>query len=802
MTLGEGAKRIEVALDGNATGLSGLPPGAQELVGAGPTLQAKAVVEPARAVAIQSLVLAGAGARLEGEPRYGLADRSLGGELRLAIPDLAQLQPLVGQPIAGAATLRAGLAGTVEVPAITLDGTVDRLAVAGQSFDRVTLAGEMKGPLETPAGSASVSVSRGKQDVAVATGYKLAGDLLTLTGLTLNAPATRLAGDAEVTLSGPLVRGQLAGEARDLAALEAWTGQKLGGSAKLDLRLATPQNRQDATLKLDATGLGGDFGSLRSATLTATLTDALGRGGVDASLRAQGFAAPDLAVSDAALTVGGRLAALDVAASAAGSQADQPFDLSAAAALDVLGARKTVRVSKVSGKLAGEALRLMQPATLTLDGDALDVDRLDVELGPARLQAKVQLGPSRVGGELTLATLKLAALERFGAPPLAGTGQARLTLAGTRAAPEISLDASVAKAALDPAAKVKLDGKLAGTLRGGRLDADLSLSGLGNAPLTARASLPATLALDPPAFALSDSASLSGKVAGPVDLAKVAQLAALGGTQLAGTLQAALDLSGTLQQPALAGTLDLDGGSVQDVASGLVLRKLALRARAAGDRLSIEQLTASDPTGGTLQGSGALHLLAGGGLGYDVTIDAKKARVLDNTLGVVILSGTLGATGDLAKALARGKLTVDRADIQIPDGTGPSVPVIAVKEVNKAGGAAPAKATAQPSVPFALAFDIGLDIPGRLFVRGRGLDSEWNGKLALKGDLADPLIEGEIDVRRGYFDLLDRRFTIDRGALDFVGSRPPMPMIDSPRPPRRQRSMSPWRCRGRRSTPR
>ena len=315
-------------------------------------------------------------------------------------------------------------------------------------------------------------------------------------------------------------------------------------------------------------------------------------------------------------------------------------------------------------------------------------------------------------------------------------------------------------------------------MRGGRLDADLSLSGLGNAPLTARASLPATFALDPPAFALSDSASLSGKVAGPVDLAKVAQLAALGGTQLAGTLQAALDLSGTLQQPALAGTLDLDGGSVQDVASGLVLRKLALRARAAGDRLSIEQLTASDPTGGTLQGSGALRLLAGGGLGYDVTIDAKKARVLDNTLGVVILSGTLGATGDLAKALARGKLTVDRADIQIPDGTGPSVPVIAVKEVNKAGGAAPAKATAQPSVPFALAFDIGLDIPGRLFVRGRGLDSEWNGKLALKGDLADPLVEGEIDVRRGYFDLLDRRFTIDRGALDFVGSRPPVPMID------------------------
>ena len=77
------------------------------------------------------------------------------------------------------------------------------------------------------------------------------------------------------------------------------------------------------------------------------------------------------------------------------------------------------------------------------------------------------------------------------------------------------------------------------------------------------------------------------------------------------------------------------GGSVQDVASGLVLRKVDLRASAAGDRLTIDRLTASDPTGGTLSGKGGMRLLAGGGLGYDVTIDTKKLRLLDNTLGVV-----------------------------------------------------------------------------------------------------------------------------------------------------------------------
>ena len=63
-------------------------------------------------------------------------------------------------------------------------------------------------------------------------------------------------------------------------------------------------------------------------------------------------------------------------------------------------------------------------------------------------------------------------------------------------------------------------------------------------------------------------------------------------------------------------------------------------------------------------------------------------------------------------------------------------------------------------------------------MRGRGLDSEWTGTLAIKGDLAEPQIQGEINVKRGYFDLLDRRFTISTGAIDFVGSKPPIPMVD------------------------
>lgn len=776
IVLGERAERIDVTLDGAGTDLRGLPAGAQELVGSAPTLRARAVIEPARVATFESLIATGEGFSLEGNPSLGLSDRALGGELRLSMPDLGRLQPLVGQPMAGGLQARAGLAGTADNPAVTIDGKTGPVVLAGLPFDLVTLAGDAKGPLDALGGSARLTMTRASQQLALATGYQLAGQQLKLTGIRLDGPATQLGGDADIALDGPLVRGQLAGEARNLSALEGWIGQKLAGNAKLDLRLATPDRRQDASLRVDASGLAGDFGAMQSASLDAKVTDALGRGAIDATLRAAHLATPAVTVDQAAIGVGGRLAALDVTAAANGSQGGQPFDLAAAAGLDVLGQRKTIRLTKLTGTLAGEPLRLAQPATVVVDRATVGIDALDLALGPARVQGSLDLGDPRVRGQLTLAELPLAVLQRFGGPALAGTARANLDLAGSRRAPQLTLDVVAQKVALDKASRVTTNGTLKTTLQDGRVESTVELTGLGAAPLTARIALPASFGLDPPAFALNDGASLTGSLAGPIDLARVAQLAALDGVQLAGILQLALDLGGTLAQPRLDGTAALAKGSVQELVSGINLRDLTLRARASGARLAIEELSASDRAGGKLTGGGGLSVPPGGGLDFDVTLDAATARVMDNPLGVVVLSGNLGLAGDLTRAFVKGALTVDRADIEIPDAGGPSVPVMEVTEVN--GRTAAPAAKESNAVPFDLGFDLALDIPGRLFVRGRGLDSEWEGALRLKGDLVEQQVLGSVKTKRGFFDLLDRRFTIERGEVVFVGSKPPLPMID------------------------
>jgi translocation and assembly module TamB len=77
-----------------------------------------------------------------------------------------------------------------------------------------------------------------------------------------------------------------------------------------------------------------------------------------------------------------------------------------------------------------------------------------------------------------------------------------------------------------------------------------------------------------------------------------------------------------------------------------------------------------------------------------------------------------------------------------------------------------------------VALDITVDLPGRVFLRGRGLESEWGGALAVRGTAAAPEVTGKIAHRRGFLDLLDRRFTLERGDIAFDGRRPPVPEVD------------------------
>ncbi len=69
-------------------------------------------------------------------------------------------------------------------------------------------------------------------------------------------------------------------------------------------------------------------------------------------------------------------------------------------------------------------------------------------------------------------------------------------------------------------------------------------------------------------------------------------------------------------------------------------------------------------------------------------------------------------------------------------------------------------------------------MPGNIFVRGHGLDSEWRGKLAITGTSAAPAINGSLEQIRGSVDFLGKTFTLTRGRITFDGSDKLDPVLD------------------------
>jgi translocation and assembly module TamB len=68
--------------------------------------------------------------------------------------------------------------------------------------------------------------------------------------------------------------------------------------------------------------------------------------------------------------------------------------------------------------------------------------------------------------------------------------------------------------------------------------------------------------------------------------------------------------------------------------------------------------------------------------------------------------------------------------------------------------------------------------PSHLFIRGRGLESEWQGDFHITGPANRLAVTGTLNVVRGNFDFLGRRFNLTNGIIRYYGSIPPAPTFD------------------------
>jgi translocation and assembly module TamB len=169
----------------------------------------------------------------------------------------------------------------------------------------------------------------------------------------------------------------------------------------------------------------------------------------------------------------------------------------------------------------------------------------------------------------------------------------------------------------------------------------------------------------------------------------------------------------------------------------------------------------------------------------DLKVTFDRFRVLRRDEARATASGEIAIGGPLQKMTLSGDVKLDRLEIQIPDRLPASAPKIEVEEINRQVAdlppiepAADRRAKEPGEEP---ALDTALDLAVRMpevYIRGRGLDSEWRGKIKVAGTTKDPDITGRLELQRGTYALVGKPMQLTRGLVIFPGGPKINPDLD------------------------
>jgi translocation and assembly module TamB len=143
-------------------------------------------------------------------------------------------------------------------------------------------------------------------------------------------------------------------------------------------------------------------------------------------------------------------------------------------------------------------------------------------------------------------------------------------------------------------------------------------------------------------------------------------------------------------------------------------------------------------------------------------------------------SGNMVFKGSLRKALLSGKVVTGDVELNLGNNLVPEIVELDIKEINLPDG--PLKenqsAAGGGQGPGFVDLDLQISVPGKAFVRGMGLDSEWKGDLKVTGTADAPIVAGVLEPVRGHFSIIGKTFELKSGSVRFAGTSDIDPILN------------------------
>ncbi|MCA0042610.1 translocation/assembly module TamB domain-containing protein [Celeribacter litoreus] len=239
-------------------------------------------------------------------------------------------------------------------------------------------------------------------------------------------------------------------------------------------------------------------------------------------------------------------------------------------------------------------------------------------------------------------------------------------------------------------------------------------------------------------------------------------------------------LNGPLALSSVAGQVNLQSGARVVVSSAnLALTLQRGNIVISGEQTNLDILATAD-TGGQIQASGSLGLT--GALPANLSIALTDLTLVDPRLYTTSLGGEITIDGPLAGgASVAGDITLGTTEVTVSPsalGGGGALPDIihigassdVIRTQRRSGLLDNGAGSGGGSV---YGLDLVIRAPGRIFVRGRGLDAELGGRLRVTGTTADVIPVGQFSLIRGRLSLLGQRIDLEEGAITLQGELDP-----------------------------
>lgn len=696
---------------------------------------------------------------------------------QLDVPQLAKLDPVLPVRLAGALTAEGTFARGREGSSLESSAKAKELRVSNRRVGAADVTLSATGAPSDAQGRVELHLVRDSLAFSGAADFRTAPGLLVVPSLSLNGPKTEVNGKVTVLTGPSLAEGELRGALGDLSLYAPLLGVPLAGSASFMARADHVENSQKATLELLGDQIETPLGSAGRVDLEAEAADLwgipMGRAKVRVRKCQRGDWRLDLGElslegSPRQLSLGCRLEA-DLGSKVT-LEARGQFKELRKLSLDHLqcraGEQKLSNLSPVMIDFLTDGVR-WKPCKLSLAGGVAETS------GEVRSDGKllVEAGFQRL--PLSLIPARLL--------PASGHAEGKLRLSGSLESPDAVWETRLSEVLLgsgreEDATRFSLASQ--GQYRDGLLSVELSMEAKGFERSKLSMRLPLRLSLVPFSASLDRDGDLQGKLVCGADLPRIIEPVFLDGQSVRGALSVDLSVTGKVSSPQVHGSLRLKDGLYENPSCGTVLRDIEVSLIAQGSRLVLERAKATDGGAGSLSGQGWLEFGITEQFPFHCQLGLENAALVRTDEASATVGGQLTLSGNLAHALLAGRLELSPGEWRIPDRLPLEIHELDVQEIN--GPEATTDARARPTSPSRerLELSLGVSAPGQVFVRGRGLVSEWKGGLEIKGTAARPVITGTLAVVRGHFTFAGRRLSLVKGSLTFDGSVPPAPTLD------------------------